>query len=688
MNLQQRTLASAPPVVKGKSIKKLKQLAYSKYEEALENAQNHQKSIRALKTAQKLLIQGLTINPLDTDALNLLSRTELELGDTTAAIKAISAATEIDPDNSNYWYSAGHAWLSVKNFDQAKSAFQKAVDISPEQTRAEISLAYTYTELQEPIKAFELYREIVRTQSDDIQTRTQLLNSASTLTADYYDQQLEHDLISYLNWHDVNLSQLANLSCSLLEHKFHLNAEGSAAQFEEMAKSELLQLALAKTLIKSHLLEKLIMALRYELLTHSTQNGNLNHLYIPLSNAIGRYGLNSEFILPVTDAEKNMVDALKRLINQSLEKIGCMPTDISGALLLLAMYEPWTSLQNYSKLSHYSVDNWPEITLDLKIENEQLFTLNQINFEAITSMPLISDDNVKHQYENFPYPRWNKLDYKKPTNYGSALSHVYPDLEIGKHLYAGPLDILIAGCGTGRHALNVAKYFNHVNVTAIDLSQKSLAFAKLKAEENTLSNIDFKLADLTHLKELPTQYDIIECSGVLHHIPDYKLALSALLSNLKPNGLIKISLYSEYARTSINQIRELFSRDINNIDNKKVQIIRQAILQGGIIEDAEGIIRSDDFYSMSGTIDLLFHQFERQFTPIDLEVLCEEFQLEFLGFSNLKDQVKTEFLKLHGPDKADIKNLKQWDEFEKENPNTFSSMYQFYCQYHPKLTLK
>ncbi len=54
MNLQQRTLASAPPAVKGKSIKKLKQLAYSKYEEALENAQNHQKSIRAPKVLKRL----------------------------------------------------------------------------------------------------------------------------------------------------------------------------------------------------------------------------------------------------------------------------------------------------------------------------------------------------------------------------------------------------------------------------------------------------------------------------------------------------------------------------------------------------------------------------------------------------------------------------------------------------------
>jgi ubiquinone/menaquinone biosynthesis C-methylase UbiE len=324
------------------------------------------------------------------------------------------------------------------------------------------------------------------------------------------------------------------------------------------------------------------------------------------------------------------------------------------------------------------------MTFNLKNENASLFELSQIQFEAITPIPSSESDRVKSQYESFPYPRWDKLDYQKPTNYGSALSHVYPDTTFPENYYNEGLDILIAGCGTGRHALNVAKYFNHVNVMAVDLSQKSLAFAYKKAKELNITNVEFKQADLTKLEALPTQYDIVECSGVLHHIPDYKMAINGLLKNLKPNGLIKISLYSEYARSSVNQVRELFCRDIDNINKQNIKVIRQAILQGEVIEDSNGIIRSDDFYSMSGTIDLLFHQFERQFTPLDLKGLCDEFQLEFLGFSNLKNNTKMNFLEFHKNKKADIKDLNHWDEFEKINPNTSSDMYQFYCQYKPK----
>jgi len=673
---------------KGQSLKKIKQLAYNLFEEALAQSQNYQKALKLLLTAKQYITEALSINPIDADSYNLLSRIELELGDHQAALTAINAALGLQPDNGDYWYSSGHALLAHHETLKAKSAFQKAIELCPGETRAEISLAYTYSELEEPIKAFEIFRELVKSQPNDIQIRSQLLNSASSLTADYYDQQLEHDLIGYLNWGSVNLSLLANLTCSLLEHKFQLNEDGSATQFEEMANSELLQLALSNTIIKSGLLEKLIMALRYELLYHSTKSGNLSHQYISLSNAIALYGLKSEFILPVTDAEQNMVKALVKLIDKSLEEVGCMPTDVSGALLLLAMYEPWTTLKNYALLSNFNDDNWPQMTFNLKNMNASLFEIGQAKFEAITTVPSLKKSNVKNQYESFPYPRWDKLDYKKPTNYGSALSYVYPDTPISDRYFSENLDILIAGCGTGRHALNVAKYFNRVNVTAIDLSQKSLAFAHGKAKELGIDNIDFKLADLTTLKVLPIEYDIIECSGVLHHIPAYKVALNALLRNLKPNGLIKISLYSQYARSSVNQVRGLFSRDIENIDSQKIKVIRQAILQGEVIEDAGSIIRSDDFYSMSGTIDLLFHQYERQFTPLDIQELCNEFNLEWLGFSNIKDSVKNEFFKFHKNNQADVKNLEQWDAFEQANPNTFSAMYQFYCQYKPTLQLK
>ena len=110
-------------------------------------------------------------------------------------------------------------------------------------------------------------------------------------------------------------------------------------------------------------------------------------------------------------------------------------------------------------------------------------------------------------------------------------------------------------------------------------------------------------------------------------------------------------------------------------------------MQSDIIIKKEGITSSDDFYSMSGTVDMLFHEYEKQYTPIMIKKLCHEFNLTFLGFSNLSHKTKKDFNDFNGV-KADFLNLNQWDKFEEKHPTTFANMFQFYCQYQPNLVLK
>ena len=52
----------------------------------------------------------------------------------------------------------------------------------------------------------------------------------------------------------------------------------------------------------------------------------------------------------------------------------------------------------------------------------------------------------------------------------------------------------------------------------MDLSPASVAFAIAKADELGLSNIKFGIGDILKLPDLDTRFDIIECSGVLHHM--------------------------------------------------------------------------------------------------------------------------------------------------------------------------
>ena len=84
-----------------------------------------------------------------------------------------------------------------------------------------------------------------------------------------------------------------------------------------------------------------------------------------------------------------------------------------------------------------------------------------------------------------------------------------------------------------------------------------------------------------------------------------------------------------------------------------------------------------DLYSLSTTRDLLFHVREHQFTIREIQRILQELNLEFCGFEN--DKLVDLFTQKYGSD-SDLSDLDKWHEFEAENPNSFISMYQFWCQ--------
>jgi hypothetical protein len=59
-----------------------------------------------------------------------------------------------------------------------------------------------------------------------------------------------------------------------------------------------------------------------------------------------------------------------------------------------------------------------------------------------------------------------------------------------------------------------------------------------------------------------------------------------------------------------------------------------------------------------------------------------ELDLKFIGFIFPAAQyrnIRNSYLS-HFPEDRDMTNLSYWDQFERMYPNTFSEMYQFWCQ--------
>ena len=106
--------------------------------------------------------------------------------------------------------------------------------------------------------------------------------------------------------------------------------------------------------------------------------------------------------------------------------------------------------------------------------------------------------------------------------------------------------VLEIGCGLGTAAVEFAKA--GAKVTAVDLSDKSLALAKQNAEVRNLK-IKFYNANVEELsKTVPVQkYDLIYSFGVLHHTPHPARAYKELNKYCDEETVLKIMLYHRWS---------------------------------------------------------------------------------------------------------------------------------------------
>src|SRR5262249_14244783 len=152
-------------------------------------------------------------------------------------------------------------------------------------------------------------------------------------------------------------------------------------------------------------------------------------------------------------------------------------------LATVAAYHPLYSLPGAPSL--LSVQ-WPESVAELLRRQIREPLAEAADAEAIPALTPIDDGTsmeVMRQYEENPYPRWTLA---APATSPQATP---PRTESAASGAAGSgQEILIAGCGTGRHAVLVAQRWPLARILAIDLSRASLAYARRKARETGLEN--------------------------------------------------------------------------------------------------------------------------------------------------------------------------------------------------------
>jgi len=479
----------------------------------------------------------------------------------------------------------------------------------------------------------------------------------------------------------VRPSSVAQAVLSLLSHDPLLEPLLNAP--DEMAGVDSLQAAirhvnrlpLLHTLMKSCPLPDL----RFEALFCRMRRVALLHLpkleisseLLDFLSTLAMHCFTNDYLYAEQDDEVALIAALAERVYSGIE--GSESVGLAE-LLCLAAYRPLHRLFPGSSLT--ALDTVPEVKRRIFTEplTERALTSELRSLGEITDITSIK---VRRQYENNPYPRWVKAQVRAEAVSAEAVFkqsglrfHSERDLNL-----ATP-EILIAGCGTGQHAIESAATWRDSVLLAVDISLASLSYAKRKTGELNLNNIDFLHADILDLRSLNRQFDVVECVGVLHHMWDPETGLKILTDLLKPGGLIKLGLYSEAARAPLMSSRRKASLLGAEPTDSQIRGYRRTLLDAGGSE-LDALCEWSDFFNLSEWRDLIFHVQEHQFSLLQIDRLLDDANLRFCGFEN--PSLIEKFRTFHG-DSSSSYDLGAWQALEAQDRSLFTGMYQFWCQ--------
>lgn len=280
---------------------------------------------------------------------------------------------------------------------------------------------------------------------------------------------------------------------------------------------------------------------------------------------------------------------------------------------------------------------------------------------------------VRSLYEAHPYPRWVTLRETGPLPNRQALARHFADAELA--FLDAPFRLLEAGCGTGHGAMQAALARPHASVTAIDFTLASIAYAAMMAERLGAANVRFLRMDLHDLPQLEESFDYVRCIGVLHHLPDPIRGAKALVSRLRPGGIVRFSVYSRLSRRELVRLRGKYDLRPDLTDDEARERRHRILLEEPQTVEDRIPLRAD-FFDLDRFRDLLCHPLERTYSIPELAELVGAMGIELRGLGkpgNSRDHFWTRY-----PRPGQWRDWDAWESFENRYPDAFASLYQVY----------
>jgi tetratricopeptide (TPR) repeat protein/SAM-dependent methyltransferase len=662
----------------------------------------------------------------DAETHNNLGATFHDLGQLDEACVCYRRALDLQPDYAEAHYNYGENLFGLGRLKEAEACFKSALELKPAYAEAYNNLGVTLQQLFRLDEAEACFRRILEIKPDYVEAlnnfalllssqkkyrealhiikmslharesaeaKSAFIVSAKQLHFAYDDTEL---LIRALAEPWGQLHELAQISSATVKQHpdiarcvglakdawpFRLSALDlfGANGLNSLAANPLLQTLLISAPICDIDLERFLTMMRNTMLEVTSRImacDSTTETDLSLYCAVSRQCFINEYLFSHTDDEIQIAGNLRDSLVAVLEAGTRVPILLP---VIVAAYFPLSSLSNAVRLLNAP---WPEAVRALLIQQISEPIEEQ---QLRTTIPRLTDIEdevsllVQGQYEINPYPRWIKAaPARKPLSIYGYLRQKFPLASIRNNNTKYSFDVLIAGCGTGQHSIQSARQFQGAQVLAVDLSISSLCYAVRKTRELGMSSIEYAQADLLMMGTLGRNFDVIESVGVLHHLADPLLGWRVLSSLLRSGGFMKLGFYSEVARRTIGKARTYIAEQGYGATADAIRRCRQDLVDSFTGTEFESILKSMDFFSVSSCRDLLFHVQEQCLTLTTIAAFLKENNLVFVGFEMDADILHA--YKQRFPEDNAATDLRQWQIFENENPETFGQMYQFWIQ--------
>jgi 2-polyprenyl-3-methyl-5-hydroxy-6-metoxy-1,4-benzoquinol methylase len=211
---------------------------------------------------------------------------------------------------------------------------------------------------------------------------------------------------------------------------------------------------------------------------------------------------------------------------------------------------------------------------------------------------------IKEFYEENPFPNYEGME-----DVGSliekSVARGFP--EMLNRSIRPRTTVLEVGCGTGQlgNFLSIASR----RVLSVDLCWNSLRLGERFRRANGLTNVTFAQMNLFCLPLQRERFDVVICTGVLHHTINPQGGFIGLTSLVKPGGHMLVGLYNRYGR-----LRTRWRRQLANVLGERVVALDPYVRTFHITQDKRRVWFMDQYknpHESLHTVDEVLGWFER-----------------------------------------------------------------------------